>query len=62
MHGEGWVKGKSPDRTRIQAGEAAYWDEEEWHEAGTETGMTAIIIEGANFDPAELMPIFIKQR
>ena len=29
----------------------------EWHESGTETGMTVIIIEGVNFDPAKLMPL-----
>jgi hypothetical protein len=40
-------KGK---RTRIQAGQGAYWEDGEWHEAGTETGMIAIIIEAVWFD------------
>ncbi len=62
VQGEGWVRGEAPDRTSIQAGQAVFWDEGEWHGSGTETGMTAIIIEGTNFDPAELMPRFIKQR
>jgi quercetin dioxygenase-like cupin family protein len=53
--GEGWVRGASPGKTAIKAGQAAYWQEGEWHAAGTETGMTAIIIEGANFDPAQFM-------
>ncbi len=58
VQGEGWVRGKSPDRTPIQAGQAAYWEKGEWHEAGTaEIGMTAIIIEGANLDPSKLMPM-----
>jgi len=56
VQGEGWVRGASADRTSIKAGQAAYWEEGEWHESSTETGMTAIIIEGMNFDPAKLMP------
>lgn len=56
VEGEGWVRGQAPERTRIQAGQAAYWDEGEWHEAGTETGMTAIIIEAVRFDPLGWTP------
>ncbi len=50
VQGEGWVRGQAPERTRIQAGQGAYWEEGNGHEAGTETGMTAIIIEAARFD------------
>jgi hypothetical protein len=50
VQGEGWVRGQAPERTRIQAGQGAYWEEGEGDEAGTETGMTAIIIEAAHFD------------
>jgi hypothetical protein len=56
VQGRGWVRGKTPARTPIEAGQAAYWEKAEWHESGTETGMTVIIIEGTNFDPAKLMP------
>ena len=56
VQGEGWVRGEIPDKTSIKAGQAAYWEKEEWHESGTEMGMTAIIIEAVNFDPAKLMP------
>jgi hypothetical protein len=56
VHGEGWVRGELPHRTSIKAGQAAYWDKEEWHESGTETGMTVVIIEGVNVNPAKLMP------
>ncbi|MEO5887209.1 MAG: cupin [Anaerolineales bacterium] len=56
VQGEGWVRGETPDRTPIKAGQATYWEKGEWHESGTETGMTAIIIEGINIDPAKLMP------
>lgn len=56
VQGEGWVRGESIERISVQAGQAAYWEKGEWHESGTETGMTAIIIEGREFDPAKLMP------
>ena len=56
MQGRGWVRGELPNRIPIEAGQAAYWEQEEWHESGTETGMTVIIIEGMNFDPAKFMP------
>jgi len=50
VQGEGWVRGESPDRTSIKAGQAAYWEKDEWHESGTDNGMTAIIIESLKFD------------
>jgi len=56
VQGEGWVRGESPGKTPLKAGQAAYWEKGEWHESGTEMGMTAIIIEGSGFDPAKLMP------
>ena len=56
IQGEGWVRGESPDKTSIQAGQAAYWNKAEWHESGTETGMIAMIIEGVDVDPTKLMP------
>jgi len=50
VQGEGWVRGESPERISIQAGQAAYWEKDEWHESGTQTGMTAIILESVRFD------------
>ncbi len=50
VQGEGWVRGEAPERTAIRSGQGAYWEEGEWHELGTETGMTAIIIEAVRFD------------
>lgn len=57
VRGEGWVRAETSDKTSIKAGQAAFWEKGEWHESGTETGMTVIIIEGINFDPAKLMPL-----
>jgi hypothetical protein len=56
VQGEGWVRGEVPAKTPVQAGQAAFWEKEEWHESGTDTGMVAILIEGTNFDPSKSMP------
>ena len=56
VQGEGWVGGESPERYSIKMGQAVFWEKGEWHESGTETGMTAIIIEGENISPTNLMP------
>jgi quercetin dioxygenase-like cupin family protein len=50
VHGEGWAKGRDQERTPIQAGQGVYWEEGEWHEIETETGLTAIIIEAIHLD------------
>ena len=54
VQGDGWVRGETPERTIIQAGRGAFWEKGEWHETGTETGMTAIIIESNFIDPSKL--------
>jgi quercetin dioxygenase-like cupin family protein len=56
LQGEGWMRGETSKQTSIQAGQAAHWEGGEWHESGTETGMTAIIFEGGSVDPAKRMP------
>jgi hypothetical protein len=45
--GEGWVRGDGSDRIPITAGQAALWESGEQHEAGTDTVMIAIVVEGA---------------
>lgn len=54
VQGEGWVRGAEPERTAIKTGQAAFWEKNEWHESGTDTGMTAILIEGMNYDLSRL--------
>ncbi len=54
--GEGWVRGNTEARRAVHAFEAAFWHGGEWHEAGSATGMTAVVIEGNGIDPALLMP------
>ncbi|WP_257347586.1 cupin domain-containing protein [Pseudalkalibacillus decolorationis] len=54
--GEGWVRGEEDEKTKIKTGEVAFWEDGEWHESGTDTGMTAIVIESTNLDPSIFMP------
>lgn len=54
--GEGWVRSENPERVPIQAGQAAFWESGEWHESGSHTGMTAIVIESETLDPGQYMP------
>lgn len=59
VDGEGWVRGESPERIAITAGCAAFWEKDEWHESGTKSGMTAVVIEieSEAFDPSEFMRV-----
>ena len=45
--GEGWASGADDQRVVIQAGHGAVWVQGEQHAAGTETGLTAVVVEGA---------------
>lgn len=53
--GSGWVSGEDGARVAVQAGRAAYWGPGEVHESGTDEGMTVIVVECADFDPAKHM-------
>ncbi len=58
VEGEGWVRGEAPDRLPIRAGQAALWEPGEGHEAGTDTGMTALVVEADSLgdDPDAIGP------
>lgn len=51
VFGEGWVRGASEEQVRITAGHAAYWSAGEWHAAGTNSGMVAMVLEAELLDP-----------
>jgi quercetin dioxygenase-like cupin family protein len=53
--GEGWVRDASDQKISVKAGQAVFWEKDEWHESGTETGLTAVIIEAVKMYPAEFM-------
>jgi len=52
IEGRGWVRGEELQRTQIRAGQAAFWLRGEQHESGSESGMTALVVEGDALDPA----------
>ena len=54
VEGQGWVRGAETHRTQIRAGQAAFWLRGEPHESGSESGMTVLVIEGDELDPALL--------
>jgi quercetin dioxygenase-like cupin family protein len=56
--GGGWVSGEDGARVPIRPGEAAWWDRDELHESGTDTGMTAIVLESdGDFRFSRLTPL-----
>lgn len=44
--GSGWVAGQDGTRVPITAGQGARWEEAENHTTGTESGLTALVLEG----------------
>ncbi|MFC3746505.1 cupin [Paenibacillus sp. GCM10012306] len=55
MAGEGLVRGETDEYVKVQAGDAVFWQKEEWHETKTSTGLTALIIESETLNPAVYM-------
>lgn len=44
--GSGWVAGSDGVRIAVTSGQAAYWAPDEVHTTGSDTGLTAIALEG----------------
>jgi quercetin dioxygenase-like cupin family protein len=44
--GSGWVSGNDAARVPVTAGQAAYWAPGEVHTTGSDTGLTAVALEG----------------
>lgn len=51
VRGEGWVRGADTERAAIVEDQAAFWESGEEHEAGSDTGMVVLVIEGEPLDP-----------
>jgi len=60
VEGAGWVRNEFDEVFPVKEGQAIFWEQNEWHESGSDNGMTAVIIEGVSFDPAKLMPLLQK--
>ena len=39
---EGWVRGNRETKFHVKAGDAVFWEKDEWHETTTEKRLTAI--------------------
>ncbi|OOE12672.1 cupin [Fictibacillus arsenicus] len=55
VSGEGFVRGEDDTIYPIKAGEAVFWVKDEFHETTTKTGLTAIVIESEELEPASFM-------
>ncbi len=44
-------------RTNIETGQAAFWRGGEWHESGSDAGMTVVTIEAETLDPKISMSV-----
>lgn len=64
VEGEGWVRGSASERIPIEAGQAVFWESGEEHEAGTDTGLVAIVVEGEGLEtnPEDMGPVTISQK
>jgi quercetin dioxygenase-like cupin family protein len=49
--GSGWVSAADGNEEPITRGEAVFWEEGEEHETRTESGLTALVIEGSGLVP-----------
>ncbi|HUI26619.1 MAG TPA: cupin domain-containing protein [Candidatus Kryptonia bacterium] len=52
VNGEGWAAGADGRRVPLVAGQGAYFSRGEVHSKGSETGMTAIMVQVAELNPA----------
>ncbi len=57
VNGEGFVRGEADTAIKVQSGDAVFWDQDEWHETRTDTGLTAIVIESEELSTSSLTPL-----
>jgi quercetin dioxygenase-like cupin family protein len=54
IQGEGWVSGPEGERRPVVAGTVVFWDPGEEHESGSDSGLTALVVESGRLAPAAL--------
>ena|SRR5215813_4831840 len=54
VQGSGWVSGQDGKRVELSAGQGAYFSRGETHSKGSDTGMTAIMIQVTELQPASV--------
>ena len=45
VKGIGWVRAENEVPVKVRSGDVILWEPGEWHEVGSDTGLTAIVIE-----------------
>ncbi|MCL1701552.1 AraC family ligand binding domain-containing protein [Lysinibacillus sp. Bpr_S20] len=57
LEGEGFVRNEQEQYFQVQPGDAVFWEKDEWHETKTDKGLTGIVIESEQLNPAAFMPL-----
>lgn len=50
VQGEGWVEGEDKKRIMIKSGQGVFWAKGEGHISGTETGLTALVLQSEELE------------
>ncbi|MFJ7646662.1 hypothetical protein ACIQ1H_03885 [Lysinibacillus sp. NPDC097279] len=50
IQGEGWVYGKEREKLLVKQGDGVYWKEGQAHASGSDTGLTALVIQSTQID------------
>ncbi|HEU4675410.1 MAG TPA: hypothetical protein VFS29_05450 [Motilibacteraceae bacterium] len=51
--GSGWAEGADAARVEVAAGQAVLWEAGEEHAAGTDVGLTALVVEADELSPLD---------
>ena len=54
VEGSGWVSGQDGERVELHTGQGAYFAKDETHAKGSDVGMTAIMIQVMELQPASV--------
>lgn len=50
IKGEGWIEGEDNKRITLTSGEGVFWNKDEGHISGSETGLTALVIQSEKLE------------
>jgi quercetin dioxygenase-like cupin family protein len=45
IQGEGWIEGEDKTRITLKSGEGVFWEKGEGHTSGSDTGLTALVLQ-----------------
>ena len=50
IQGEGWVCGEDKEKVMLKTGEGVLWQTGQAHESGSDTGLTALVIQSEHIN------------